>query len=92
MDHDAQRLANQRNRAWDEVVLHDVAAANYRAAGDLLRSCPAENRLTPPGHLDAERAKMRALRNGINAIQPVLAHFEDTLNADQKKSFDTLAP
>jgi hypothetical protein len=48
------------------AALHDVAAANYRAAGDLLRSCPAENRLTPPGHLNAEREKMRALRNGIN--------------------------
>jgi hypothetical protein len=71
-----------------QAALHDVAAANYRAAGDLLRSCPAENRLTPPGHLDAEREKMRALRNGINAIQSVLAHFEDTLNADEKKSFD----
>jgi hypothetical protein len=72
------------------AALHDVAAANYRAAGDLLRSCPADNRLTPPGHLDAEREKMRALRNGINAIAPILAHFEDTLNADEKKSFDAM--
>jgi hypothetical protein len=72
------------------AALHDVAAANYRAAADLLRSCPAENRLTPVGHLDAEREKMRALRHGINAIQPILAGFENTLNVDQKKSFDAM--
>jgi hypothetical protein len=72
------------------AALHDVAAANYRAAGDLLRSCPAENRLTPVSRLDAEREKMRALRQGISAIQPVLAGFENTLGVDQKKSFDAM--
>jgi hypothetical protein len=79
------RLSDEQHAA-----LHDVAAASYRAAGDLLRSCPAEIRLTPVGHLDAEREKMRALRHGINAIQPVLAGFENTLNADEKKSFDAM--
>jgi hypothetical protein len=72
------------------AALHNVAAANYRAAGDLLRTCPAEIRLTPLGRLDVEREKMRALRHGINAIQPVLAAFENTLNEDQKKSFDAM--
>jgi hypothetical protein len=79
------RLSDQQHAA-----LHEVAAATYRAAGDLLASCPAENPLTPVGRLDAEREEMRALLFGINAIQPVLADFEDTLNADQKKSLDAM--
>jgi hypothetical protein len=81
----AMRLSDEQHAA-----LHDVAAANYRAAGGLLRSCPAEIHLTPVGRLDAEREKMRALRHGINAIQPVLAGFENALNEDQKKSFDAM--
>jgi hypothetical protein len=73
-----------------QAALHEVAAATYRAAGDLLTSCPGENPLTPVGRLDADREEMRALRHGINAIQPVLADFEGTLDADQKKSFDAI--
>jgi LTXXQ motif family protein len=72
------------------AALHEVAAATYRAAGDLLMSCPAENPLTPVGRLDVERDKTRALRNGMDAIQSVLASFENTLNVDQKKSFDAI--
>jgi hypothetical protein len=79
------RLSDQQHAA-----LHEVAAATYRAAGDLLASCPTDNPLTPVGRLDAEREEMRALLFGINAIQPVLADFEDTLNADQKKSLDAM--
>jgi hypothetical protein len=79
------RLSDQQHAA-----LHEVAAATYRAAGDLLASCPTDNPLTPVGRLDAEREEMRALLFGIKAIQPVLADFEDTLNADQKKSLDAM--
>ena len=79
------KLSDQQHAA-----LHEVAAATYRAAGDLQASCPVENPLTPVGHLDAEREEMRALLFGIKAIQPVLADFEDTLNADQKKSLDAM--
>jgi hypothetical protein len=42
------------------------------------------------GRPDAEREEMRALLFGIKAIQPVVADFEDTLNADQKKSLDAM--
>jgi hypothetical protein len=79
------RLSDQQHAA-----LHEVAAATYRAAGDLLASCPAENPLTPVGRLDAEREEMRALLFGINAVRPVLADFEDMLNADQRKSLDVM--
>jgi hypothetical protein len=72
------------------AALHEVAAATYRAAGDLLASCPTEDPLTPVGRLDAGREEMRALLYGIHAIQPVLADFEGTLNADQKKSLDAM--
>jgi LTXXQ motif family protein len=79
------RLSDQQHAA-----LHEVAAATYRAAGDLLAPCPVENPLTPVGGLDVERAETRALLFGINAVRPVLADFEDTLKADQKKSLDAM--
>jgi hypothetical protein len=34
----------------------------------------------PESRLDAERAKLRVLRQGINAFRPILATFEDVLN------------
>ena len=64
------KLSDQQHAA-----LYEVAAATYRAAGDLLASCTAETLLTPVGRLDAEREEMRGLLFGINAIQPILADF-----------------
>jgi hypothetical protein len=42
------------------------------------------------GRLDARREKLQTLRHGIDAIWPVIAGFENSLNAEQKKSFDTM--
>jgi hypothetical protein len=51
-----------------------------RAAAGLVTSCRAENRLTLVGRLDAERAKLRVLRQGMDAVRTILATFEDLLN------------
>ena len=64
--------------------LHDLTAAFYRAAGSLTGACPAEDRFTALGRLDAKQRQLRALRQGIDAIQPVLSKFENSLNDSQR--------
>ena len=64
--------------------LHDLTAAFYRAAGSLTGACPAEDRFTALGRLDAKQRQLRALRHGIDAIQPVLSKFENSLNDSQR--------
>jgi hypothetical protein len=70
------------------ATLHEVAAAAYRAAGRLVTPCRAEHRLTPVRRLDSEREKLEALRQGIDAVRPILTAFENQLNEAQKKWFD----
>ena len=72
------------------AALYEVGAAIYRAAGGLVVSCRVESRLTPVGRLDTQREKLQTLRRAIDAIRPVIAGFENLLNADQEKSFDTM--
>jgi hypothetical protein len=64
--------------------LHDLTAAFYRAAGSLTGACPAEDRFTALGRLDAKLRQLQALRQGIDAIQPVLSKFEKSLNDSQR--------
>jgi LTXXQ motif family protein len=64
--------------------LHDLAAACYRAAGSLVGACPAKDHFTALGHLDAKQHQLQALRQGIDAIQPILSKFEDSLNDSQR--------
>lgn len=67
--------------------LYDLSAAIYRAVGNLVTACPAESRLTPLGRLDAKQRQLQALRQGIEAIKPTLAAFENSLNEAQKAQF-----
>jgi hypothetical protein len=66
------------------AALYDVTAAMHRAAGDLMTSCPAQGYLTTIGRLDTQQKQLEALRHGVNATQPILARFENLLNAGQK--------
>jgi hypothetical protein len=50
----------------------------------LTGACPAEDRFTALGHLDAKQRQLRALRQGIDGIQPVLSKFENSLNDSQR--------
>jgi hypothetical protein len=69
------------------ATLYELTAAIYRSAGDLAEACPAENRVTPLGRLDAKRDELLALREDIEAIQPSAAAFESALNEAQRKQF-----
>jgi hypothetical protein len=66
------------------AALYDVTASIHRAAGDLTRSCPTETSYTPLGQIDINRKRVDALRQTINAIEPVLDRFLDTLSDEQK--------
>ena len=57
---------------------------SIRAAGGLVGACPAEDRFTALGRLDAKQRQLQALRHGIDAIQPVLSKFENSLNDSQR--------
>jgi hypothetical protein len=41
-------------------------------------ACPAEGRLTPLGRLDAKQRQLQSVRQGIDAIRPALAAFENS--------------
>jgi hypothetical protein len=64
--------------------LYDVTASIHRVAGDPTRSCPSETSYTPLGQLDINRKRVDVLRQTINAIEPVLDRFLDTLSDEQK--------
>jgi hypothetical protein len=66
------------------AALHEVTAAVYRAAGGVVMACPVEIRLTPLGRLDTAQKQLDALRRGIDAIEPLLAGFENSLDDAQK--------
>jgi hypothetical protein len=66
------------------AILYDLTAAIYRATSGLVGACPADDHFTALGRLDARQRQLQALRNGIDAIQPVLSKFEDSLNDSQR--------
>jgi len=64
--------------------LYDLAAAIFREAGRLGSVCHADNRLTPPGRLQAREEQLKALAQSVDAISPVFSRFEDDLSDTQK--------
>jgi autotransporter passenger strand-loop-strand repeat protein len=66
------------------AAMYDLTAAIYRATAGLVGACPAEDSFTALGRLDAKQRQLEALRKGIDAIQPVLSKFEDSLNDSQR--------
>jgi hypothetical protein len=64
--------------------LYDLAAAIFREAGRLGSVCHADNRLTPPGRLQAREEQLKALAQSVDAISPVFSRFEDDLSDSQK--------
>ena len=66
------------------ATLYELTAAIYRAAGQLVAFCNADDRLTPPGRLEARQNQLEALQNGIEAIRPAFARFESGLTDVQK--------
>ena len=70
--------------------LHDLTAAVYRATAGLVGACPPEDSLTALGRLNAKQRQLEALRKGIDAIQPVLSTFENSLSDSQRARLATV--
>ncbi len=66
------------------AVLYELAGEMYRAAAGLIASCPRDHRFTPLGRIDVEQSQLKALRQGMDRIQPLLTNFERVLNDRQK--------
>ena len=73
---------------FQRARLYELAAAIYRAAGDLTQACPAENRLTPLRRLDGKENQLQALQEDIQGIQPLAAKFENTLSEEQRRGIE----
>jgi hypothetical protein len=69
------------------VALRDAAG---KADDAILASCPKLAPLTPPGRLDAVKARLQAMANGVDMIKPPLQEFYASLSDEQKARFDTL--
>jgi hypothetical protein len=72
--------------------LYDLTAAIHRATAGLVGACFAEDSFIALGRLDAKQRQLEALRKGIDAIQPVLSNFEDSLNDSQRTRIRVILP
>ena len=69
------------------LALRDAAT---KADDTILASCPSRAPLTPPGKLDAVRARLQAMLNGVGIVRPALQDFYGSLSDEQKARFDAL--
>jgi len=75
-------------------LLEDVWAAGENAAEAVKNACPAQAGLplTPPGRLQAIRARLEAIREAVTAVEPAVDKFYASLNDRQKQAFDEIGP
>jgi hypothetical protein len=64
--------------------LYYLTATIYRETARLGTVCHADNRLTPPGRLQARQQQLKAFAQSADAISPVFSRFEDDLTDPQK--------
>ncbi len=76
--------------AAQRISLAALTAAAGKADDAILASCPKSEPLTPDGRLDAVKARLQAMSNGVDLVRPPLQDFYASLSDGQKASFDTL--
>ena len=76
--------------AAQRISLAALTAAAGKADDAILASCPKSAPLTPDGRLDAVKARLQAMSNGVDLVRPPLQDFYASLSDGQKASFDTL--
>jgi hypothetical protein len=69
------------------AALRDAAG---KADDAILASCPKAAPLTPTGRLDAVKARLQAMANGVDLVKPPLQDFYASLSDAQKARFDAL--
>ncbi len=76
--------------AQQRAALAALSEAANKADETILASCPSQAPLTPPGRLDAVRARLQAMLNGLGIVRPALQSFYASLSDQQKSRFDSL--
>jgi hypothetical protein len=67
-----------------------LTSAASQAAGTIKAACPSEVPATPPSRLAAIGQHLQAMLQAVQAIQPPLADFYNSLSDDQKARFDAM--
>ena len=74
------------------AALGELKDASARAAEALAQNCRADQSLTPTGRLLAMEQRLNSLLQALDAVQPALAKFYDSLSDEQKAQFNRLSP
>jgi hypothetical protein len=75
-----------------EAALRALKDGSAKAANILAKACPADQPLTPTGRLAGMELRLGAVLQAIDAVQPALATFYDSLSDEQKAQLNRLTP
>jgi hypothetical protein len=90
-DFPIERIAQQVVPNQDQQgLLDDLKAAAAKAVSILQAACPSGLESTPIGRLDAMRRRVAAMRQAVQAVQPALDKFYQSLSDEQKERFNEL--
>jgi ABC-type transporter MlaC component len=81
-----------RLSAVQTAALAELKDASAKAADTLAQSCSADQPLTPTGRLSAMEQRLDRLLQALDAMQPALTKFYDSLSDEQKARFNRLSP
>jgi hypothetical protein len=81
----ALRLSPEQRSALDNLDTATVKAAEILAA-----NCPTEETLTPPARLAAMEARLDAMLQALDVVQPALTAFYNSLSDEQRARFNQL--
>lgn len=73
-----------------QQALNALRDAANKADDAVLASCPKQAPLTPPGRLDAVKARLQAMANAVDTVKPPLQDFYASLSDEQKAKMDAL--
>ena len=79
-----------RLSAEQRATLENLDAATIKAAEILTANCPTGETLTPPGRLAAMEARLDAMLQALDVVQPALTAFYNSLSDEQKARFNQL--
>jgi hypothetical protein len=71
-------------------ALNALRDAAGKADDAIVASCPKAAPMTPTGRLDAVKARLQAMLDGVNIVKQPLQDFYASLNDEQKSRFDAL--
>ena len=90
-DFPVERIAQQVVPNQDQHgLLDDLKASSAKAVSILQAACPSGLESTSIGRLDAMRRRVAAMLQAVQAVQPALDKFYQSLSDEQKERFNEL--